>query len=320
MVAVGCSSSDQAAIDKAVNPTFIVPQLATGTHTPSLEISTVSVVSEGGHRSDGSTSSILELGSVSGVTNRLQALRVVDVPDASVPRYDRSDWRHWNDADGDCINARHEVLIEESIKPILMDGDCKTSEGYWLDRYTGEYFTNPSKLDVDHMVPLSNTHNSGGWAWDKDKKETYANFLDYSDHLIAVSASANRSKGASGPDAWKPDQKGYWCNYAVAWIEIKSAWGLSVTTPESVALGEMLVTCTGTVIETEPVVIPSAAPRQKPKQSINLKFDPFGPDRDCGDFATHATAQLFFEAAGGPTSDRHRLDADRDGTACESLP
>lgn len=49
-------------------------------------------------------------------------------------------------------------------------------------------------------------------------------------------------------------------------------------------------------------------------------FDPLGPDRDCGDFDTQAEAQAFFEAAGGPGSDPHRLDGDRDGIACASLP
>ena len=49
-------------------------------------------------------------------------------------------------------------------------------------------------------------------------------------------------------------------------------------------------------------------------------YDPFGPDRDCSDFATQAEAQAFFEAAGGPGTDRHRLDRDRDGAVCESLP
>lgn len=50
-----------------------------------------------------------------------------------------------------------------------------------------------------------------------------------------------------------------------------------------------------------------------------LSFDPNGPDRDCSDFATQSEAQRFYEAAGGPGRDPHRLDADRDGIACESL-
>ena len=45
-----------------------------------------------------------------------------------------------------------------------------------------------------------------------------------------------------------------------------------------------------------------------------------GGDKDCGDFATHADAQSFFISQGGPGSDPHRLDADHDGIACETLP
>lgn len=51
----------------------------------------------------------------------------------------------------------------------------------------------------------------------------------------------------------------------------------------------------------------------------DLKFDPAGPDRDCSDFASQEAAQAFFEAAGGPQRDPHRLDRDRDGIACEDL-
>ena len=45
-----------------------------------------------------------------------------------------------------------------------------------------------------------------------------------------------------------------------------------------------------------------------------------GDDKDCPDFATHAKAQAFFISQGGPGSDPHKLDADKDGLACESLP
>lgn len=49
-----------------------------------------------------------------------------------------------------------------------------------------------------------------------------------------------------------------------------------------------------------------------------LRYDPRGPDRNCSDFATQLEAQEFFEAAG--PGDLHRLDADGNGVACESLP
>lgn len=44
-------------------------------------------------------------------------------------------------------------------------------------------------------------------------------------------------------------------------------------------------------------------------------------DKDCGDFATEAEAQSYFESGGGSsTYDYDRLDSDHDGMACESLP
>lgn len=53
--------------------------------------------------------------------------------------------------------------------------------------------------------------------------------------------------------------------------------------------------------------------------SPTLRYDPFGPDRDCSDFDTWEEAQAFFLAAGGPERDPHRLDSDGDGIACETL-
>jgi hypothetical protein len=42
-------------------------------------------------------------------------------------------------------------------------------------------------------------------------------------------------------------------------------------------------------------------------------------DKDCADFNTWRQAQNFYKKHGGPKRDPHRLDADRDGIACEDL-
>jgi Excalibur calcium-binding domain len=42
-------------------------------------------------------------------------------------------------------------------------------------------------------------------------------------------------------------------------------------------------------------------------------------DKDCSDFSTWKQAQNFYKRHGGPRYDPHRLDADHDGIACESL-
>jgi hypothetical protein len=41
---------------------------------------------------------------------------------------------------------------------------------------------------------------------------------------------------------------------------------------------------------------------------------------NCDDFSTQKEAQVFFDNAGGISNDTNRLDGDKDGVACESLP
>jgi len=164
---------------------------------------------------------------------------------ADLPKYVREDWKHWIDEDKDCQNTRHEVLIEESLKAVTFKSDkqCQVATGEWLAPFTGDTVTDATKLDVDHMIPLKNAHDSGGWAWDAGMKSAYANEMAYSDHLIAVTASANRKKGAKGPEGWKPPNQDYWCDYAIDWVQIKADWGLSATKAEWTALQAMIATC-----------------------------------------------------------------------------
>ena len=116
-------------------------------------------------------------------------------------------------------------------------------KGVWIDLFIGKEYSDPSKLDIDHMIPLKNAHISGGWGWSSKRKQLYANDLNESNHLIAVSSSANRSKGSKGPENWRPSNKDYWCEYATDWMSIKINWELTVTNREFNALKEMLNTC-----------------------------------------------------------------------------
>ena len=246
---------------------------------------------------------------------------------SGMPKYNRNDWNHWIDLDGDCQNERHEVLIDESLIEVTFkdNNKCQVLSGKWIDPYTGQEIYEATKLDIDHMIPLKNAHDSGGWQWNASKKKEFANDRTYQNHLIAVSASANRQKGAKGPEDWKPSNTSYWCTYAISWADIKDKWNLTVTEAELLALKEMLNHCEAkhnitTTQSAKEYINPTPTPKIDASQTPQLLFDPDGPDRNCGDFTKWSDAQAFYEAAGGPDTDRHRLDVNKDGIACESLP
>lgn len=166
-------------------------------------------------------------------------------PTTDIPPYDRDDWPHWIDADRDCQDTRQEVLIEESLEPVVFidASQCRVASGLWRDVYSGQQYRDPGALDIDHIVPLANAHASGGWQWLVDRKREYANYLIDPNHLVAVSASLNRQKGAQTPATWKPPDRAAWCWYARAWIGVKSRWGLSIANDERGALTEMQAGC-----------------------------------------------------------------------------
>ena len=172
----------------------------------------------------------------------LSRLQVASEQEAAT--YNRDAWRHWVDADGDCQDTRDEVLAAESIVTVTWStSGCDVIAGQWLDPYTGTTFTTPAGLDIDHVVPLAEAHRAGGWTWDGARREQFANDLTDPATLVAVSASANRSKGDRSPDEWRPPLATSWCTYAKDWIAVKFRWELSVTPAERDALAGMLTTC-----------------------------------------------------------------------------
>ena len=108
----------------------------------------------------------------------LLSIVVGPVPDA-IPAYKRGEWRHWTDEDGDCQDTRQEVLVAESVSPVVYTdlGQCRVASGIWVGPHTGEQFNVPARLDIDHMAPLGNAHQSGGWAWSPEQKRRHANDL-----------------------------------------------------------------------------------------------------------------------------------------------
>jgi len=160
------------------------------------------------------------------------ALATETAPEAP---YDRSEYGSWRDYDKDCQDTRQEVLIAESEVPVTFkDGKtCKVATGQWTCPYTGVKIVDPKLIDIDHMVPLREAHGSGGWEWERDKKRLYSNDLEDPNHLIAVTASSNRSKGSRDPAGWMPPRTEFWCDYLKAWVGVKRKWELAMDCDEA---------------------------------------------------------------------------------------
>ena len=115
--------------------------------------------------------------------------------------YDRSEYPHWVDLDGDGQDTRQEILIRDSVIPVSFKTDGKVETGLWVCPYTGKIARDPFELDVDHLVALGEIDAAGGHAWPTEQKTQFANDPE---NLVAVYKGSNRSKGDKDAYLWLP--------------------------------------------------------------------------------------------------------------------
>ncbi|WP_420848815.1 HNH endonuclease family protein [Prauserella marina] len=173
-------------------------------------------------------------------TAQAQLAELAVAPDGSMDGYDRDLFPHWSDQ-GDNCNTREAVLKRDGTG-VETGTDCYPTSGSWHSPYDDETWTEPSDVDIDHVVPLANAYRTGADEWTTAQREQFANDLTDA-QLIAVTDNVNQEKGDQSPEAWKPPAESYWCTYASMWISVKHKWELTVNDAEKVALTEMLETC-----------------------------------------------------------------------------
>jgi len=175
---------------------------------------------------------------ISELEKKLSAIQIA--PKQKVD-YNRADWKHWSDLDGNKCDTREDVLIQQGkdVKTSPTD-NCRPISGKWISVYDGKEFTNPSSLDIDHVIPLGYAATHGGQNWDAAKKEAFAN--DRS-HLLAVSATENRKKSDKGPGDYMPPKVSYYCSYGQIWVNTISKYGLTIDQKDADALKKALGTC-----------------------------------------------------------------------------
>ena len=200
------------------------------------------------------------------------------------------------------------------------DRQCRVESGRWYGAFTGVYTGDPGDLDIDHMVPLKNAHLSGGWRWDADMREEYANYLGEENHLIAVTQGANRSKGAKGPEEWGPPDLDYFCQYATDWTEVKARWQLTMTKVESEIVMDMLGTCENPPdVEVEVwEALGTATGEHKPEPTEELQNSVYG---SCEEAESAGEQRVQGSKGGGRGYPKATVpsarDGDGDGIVCE---
>ena len=147
--------------------------------------------------------------------------------------YSRALFEHWRDVDGDGCDSRDQVLKRDSVSLPQVDPiDCNVVAGDWVSPYDGARWSDPSRIDIDHVVALKEAWDSGAWAWSAAQRQKFANDLSDPRSLIAVTAGVNRSKSDKDPSNWIPPRQGAVCTYVAQWVAIKARWKLSMDESE----------------------------------------------------------------------------------------
>lgn len=170
--------------------------------------------------------------------SHLASLRVA--PEGSSTGYSRDKFPHWITISGNC-NTREEVLKRDGTN-VQVGSDCYPTSGSWYSPYDGATWSDPSDVDIDHMVPLAEAWRSGASSWTTSRRQQFANDLS-SSQLWAVTDNVNQAKGDKDPAEWVPPRAAFRCMYARSWVDVKYRYDLSVDSAEKAALTNLLNAC-----------------------------------------------------------------------------
>ena len=164
--------------------------------------------------------------------------------------YVRALFEHWRDIDGDGCDSREQVLKRDSVTlPQVDPYKCKVIAGDWVSPYDGARWSDPTDIDIDHVVALKEAWDSGAWAWSAATRNAYANDTSDKRTLLAVTDNVNQQKSDKDPSNWVPPLKSYLCTYLGNWISVKARWNLSMDKSEWGRIKNLLnSSCAGLVI------------------------------------------------------------------------
>lgn len=262
----------------------------------------------------------------------------------------------WADVDRNGCDTRNDILGRDlkDKKFKARTKNCKVMSGTLQDPYTGKTIRfkqgkkTSSKVQIDHVVALSNAWQTGAQQISAGQRKQMAND-PY--NLLAVDGPSNQQKSDGDAATWLPKKKSYRCSYVSRQIGVKHKYGLWVTKAEKAAMQRVLASCpTQTVpVDNGPFARNAAAsqsgasagsavggsrssqsgngsgtgsaqPAPAPASPAPVARAPIAPQdggdayyRNCAAVRAAGKAPLY----SGQPGYRAALDRDHDGVACE---
>jgi hypothetical protein len=157
---------------------------------------------------------------------------------APMTGYSRDQFKHWIDADKDFCDTRSEILERDALPGTEHRNSKGCVDGAQVrDPYSGKIVTEApgagSLVDIDHVVALGNTWQTGAQQLSATQRQALANDPL---NLLAVDRSLNRQKGDGDAATWLPPLKSGRCNYVTRQVQVKVKYKLWVTQAEHDAI------------------------------------------------------------------------------------
>ena len=200
--------------------------------------------------------------------------------------------------------------------PQSVEGEIVASMGGRVyGPYTGRHYRSTGETDIDHVVALSEAHDSGLCAAGPAERRRFA-----SDplNLTLAAPGVNRCSraGKCGHDAaeWQPPMNACW--FAARVVAVKRKYRLTVDRREAAALDRGLAGCASAAMIVTAPGDPAATPRDAPAASSDALalWDDNGNGRiTCKEARRHGIAPV----PRGHPAYIYMHDRDGDGVVCE---
>lgn len=154
----------------------------------------------------------------------------------------------WSDVDQDGCDTRNDILARDLTNVRFKDGvkACVVASGTLADPYSGTTIRfvrgdkTSTKVQIDHVVALSDAWQKGARSWDLSTRLAFANDPM---NLLAADGPLNSQKGDSDAASWLPPNRSFRCEYVAHQVGVKYTYDLWVTQAELDAMVDVLNTC-----------------------------------------------------------------------------